>query len=242
MVGRIILLILLLLILLIFFVPYGVDAAYEEGVLTVRVKAGPLRFTLLPKKPLTEKQLARRQKKKGKAEAKKKAAEARKTGEKKKPSGKTPKGTDETITVKEKRPFDLDFILALVKMGIHAIRRFFRSFSIDYLKVHYTVAGGDPYNVAMQYGRLCAAVEELPALCGSAIRIKRRDIAIGSDFVETKPAVNARIVLSLQLYKIVHLAVAFLTEYIGWKIKNRRQKKAAASLERKDDNGRQQDQ
>ena len=38
------------------------------------------------------------------------------------------------------------------------------------------------------------------------------------------------------------MAAAFLVEYIAWKIKSRREKKAAASMERKDDNGRQPDQ
>ena len=80
MVGRIILLILLALIGLIFFLPYGVDAGYEEGVLFLRAKAGPLRLTLYPKKPLTARQLARKQKKKEKAEAKKKAAQASSRG------------------------------------------------------------------------------------------------------------------------------------------------------------------
>lgn len=241
MIGRILLLILLLLILLIFFVPYGVDAGYEEGRLFLRVKAGPFHLTLWPKRPLTEKQRARKEKKKAKAEAKKKAAQAKKDGEKKKDDGK-PKGTDETITVRKKPEWDLDTILALARMALHAIRRFFRSFTVDFLKIHYTVACRDPYETAMQYGQLCAAVEELPALCGDVIRIRRRDIVIGSDFVESSPAVSARIVLTIQLFRIVHMAAAFLAEYVGWKLKNRKEKKASASLERKDDNGRQPDQ
>lgn len=231
MVGRIILLILLLLILLIFFVPYGVDAGYEQGVAFVRVKAGPLRFTLWPKKPKAKKKKPRKEKKK----------KASKDKDDKPASGEA-QGTDETITVKKKKEFDLDFILALIKMGAHALRRLLRSFSIDLLRVHYTVAGRDPYNVAMQYGRLCAAVEELPALCGNKVRVRKKDIVLASDFLETSPTIEARIVLSLQLYKIVHLAVVFLVEYLVWKTKDRRAQKAAASLERKDDNGRQQDQ
>ena len=236
LVGRILLIILLLLILLIFFVPYGIDAGYEEGVLSLRVKAGPFRITLYPKKPLTEKQKAKKRKKKEKAEAKKKAEQEKEGKEKK------PKGTDETITVREKRKLDPEFLLALLKMALHAIRRFFRSFSVDFFKLHCTVAGSDPYNVAMTYGRLCAAAEELPVLCGGVVRVHRRDVAIGCDFTETRPVIDIRFVLSLQLYKIVHLAVAFLVEYLGWKWKNHREKKAATALERKDDNGRQQDQ
>lgn len=243
MIGRILLILFVLLILLIFFVPYGVDAGYEQGLAFLRIKAGPLHLQLWPKKPPTERQLARKRKKQAKAEAKKKAAEAKKESENKaKSADSAPQGTHETITVKEKTKWDLDMILALVKMGMHAIRRFFRSFTIDFFKLHYTLAGNDPYNVAMQYGQACAAVEELPALCGRVIRVRRSDIALSCDFVENKPAIQVRLVLTVQLFKLVHMAAAFLVEYIAWKIKSRREKKAAASMERKDDNGRQPDQ
>ena len=230
----VVLIILLALILLIFFVPYGVDASYADDVLRMRIKAGPFRFTILPKKPLTEKQQAKKKKKQEKKAAKKAEAKKKKEEKAKAAEGK-PK--EETIKVKRKKEFDLEFVIALVKMGVHAIRRFFRSFSIDYLKAHYTVAGPDPYAAAMQYGYLCAAAEEIPALAGNAIRLKRSDFAFGCDFTVDKAIIDARLILSLQLYKIVHLAVAFGVEYLSYKIKSRREKKAAEALERKDENG-----
>ena len=39
-------------------------------------------------------------------------------------------------------------------MGAHAIRRFFRSFTVDYFKLHCTAAASDPYDTAMEYGYL----------------------------------------------------------------------------------------
>ena len=47
-----------------------------------------------------------------------------------------------------------------------------------------------------------------------------------------------RIVLSLQLFRLVHLAVALGVEFLKWKINSRRDEPAAAMNERKDDNGR----
>jgi len=224
---------LLALLLLIFAVPYGVDVSYVQGVLGLKIKVGPFRVRILPKKPLTPRQQARAEKKKEKKLAKKKAAE-----EKKASAGPS---RDETIKVKKKREWDFDFLLALLKMGAHAIRRFFHSFRIDLFRLHYVVATPDPYNTAMQYGYICSAVQELPNLTGKVIRVGRKDIEIGSDFTADKPVIDARIVLSLQLFRLVHLAVAFAVEYLQWKINNRR-KKAAATSERKDDNGREQDQ
>ena len=215
MVGLIILAVLVLLILIIFFVPYGVDAEYADEIFRLKIKAGPLRIKILPKKPKSEKQLAKARRKKEKKEAKKaakKAAKAKKQEEAKN------KPKNETEKVKAKPT--LDFFLALAKMGIHAIRRFFRSFSIDYLALNYVVATGDPYDTAMQYGYACAAVEAIPKLAGDTIRVKKKNICIGSDFTAEKPVIGGRIVLSLRLFKLVHLAFAFAVEFIQWKLKH----------------------
>ena len=230
LVGYIILGVILLLILLIFFVPYGVDAMYADGVFRLGVQAGPIRIRLLPKKPPTPRQLLKEEKKRAKKEAKKAAKEAE---EKEK--------LDATEKVKPKKKLEIDFLLALLRMGAHAIRRFFRSFTIDFFQLHYTVAASDPYNTATQYAYICSAVEALPSLCGNVIRVRRKDIQIGTDFIRAEPEISGRITLTLQLFRLVHLAVAFGVEFIQWKIQHRR-KTSAEATERKDDNGRQQDQ
>ena len=76
MVGWIILAVLAVLILLVFFLPYGVDVGYADEVLRVGIKAGPLRIWLLPKKPLTEKQKAKKEERRAAKAAKKAAAYA----------------------------------------------------------------------------------------------------------------------------------------------------------------------
>ena len=247
LVGRILLIILgilLLLILLIFFVPYGVDAGYEEGVLFLRVKAGPFRFTLYPKKPPSERKKKKQREKQDAAGSEKKAEAAKKKKKKGKKKGEpadtAEQGVDETITVREKTRWDLDTIAALVKMALNALRRFFRAFRVDLLKLHLTVAGSDPYDTALRYGAVCAAAEMLNADDGRC-RLRKRDIALGCDFVRTFPEIAFRIVVTVQLYKFVHMAFMFLAEYVIWKIRKRREKKAAALAQREDDNGRQQD-
>ena len=246
LVGRILLIILgilLLLILLIFFVPFGADAGYEEGVLSLRIKVGPFRYTLYPKQRKKKKERGDRDetasgKKDGEAEKKKK----KKKKEKKKgePAEPAQQGVDETITVREKTKWDLDTIAALAKMALNALRRFFRAFRVDFLKFHLTVAGSDPYDTALRYGAACAAAEMLNADDGR-FRLRKRDIALGCDFERTFPEIAFRIVVTVQLYKFVHMAFMFLAEYIIWKIRKRREKKAAALAQREDDNGRQQD-
>ncbi len=239
MILKIILIILLALIALIFFVPYGVDAGYEDGAAWLKVAAGPFRLTLYPKKPQSEKQQAREEKKRQKKEAKKKTAESKKP---EKPSEEKPKVNNETIKLRRQLPMDFDHIMMYLKLASHAIRRFFNSFTIDLFRLHYTAAGRDPYATAMQYGYACSAVETLPALTGQIIRVRKNDVAIDSDFTADSPSAAVRIVLTLQLYKIVHMAVAFLAEYISWNRKLKAESVSAVTKKREDENGRQQDQ
>ena len=231
LVGWILLAVFVILILLIFFVPYGIDVQYAEDVLRLSVKAGPITVKLLPKKPLTPAQ------EKAKAEKKTRRAEGKKTKKQKKSEAKE---KDDTLKLKKKRKLDFDTILALLRMGAHAIRRFFRSFTIDLFSLHYTAAARDPYDTAMQYSYICAGVEALPALCGNVIRVRKKDIVIGNDFLADSPSAEGRIVLTLQLFRLVHLAFALVFEFISWKIKSSRD--GAGSSERTDDNGRKQDQ
>lgn len=232
MVGWIILAVLAVLILLVFFLPYGVDISYADEVLRVGIKAGPIRVWLLPKKPLTEKQ-------KQKAEAKKAKKEERRAAKAAKKAAATKdKEINDAVTVKPKPKLDFDTIVALLRMGSHAIRRFFRSFTVNFFQLHYTVACRDPYDTAIQYGMACAAAEALPALAGKKIRVLRRDIEIGADYTSEEPVIAVHIVLSLQLFRLVHLAVALGVEFLKWKINSRREEPAAATNERKDDNGR----
>ncbi len=225
----IVLLILALLILLVFFVPYGVDASYAQSVLSLYVKAGPLRFRLLPKKPKTEKQLEREKKREEKKAAKKRAKAEKKA--------KAKESLEETQKVKEKKPLDLDFLLALAKMAVRAIRRFFRSFTIERLELTYVVATPDPYDTATQYAYLCGGLSALEPMAGSVIHVKKKDIRVGMDFTTEKALIEGRLVLTLQLFRIVHLAVAFGVEFIRWKIQQSRLRKAGSD-ERTDYHGR----
>ena len=154
------------------------------------IKAGPLRIWLLPKKPLTEKQ---RLKAEAKSQKRKRAALPR---PQRRPPLPRKKEINDSVTVKPKPKLDFDTIVALLRMGSHAIRRFFRSFTVNFFQLHYTVACRDPYDTAIQYGMTCAAAETLPALAGKKIRVLRRDIEIGADYTSEEPTVSARIVLA----------------------------------------------
>lgn len=215
------------LLLLIFAVPYGIDASYTDGIFRLAVKAGVLRFFLLPAKPKTPQQLARAAEKKRLKKEKKAAEKAEKEA---KAAAKPPKA---------KKPPDMDFLLALAGMGIRAVKRFFKSLSLDRLDFRYTAASDDPFDTAAQYSAACAAASALAPLNDRVIRARCGEIVLDADFDRDKPDVSGRIVVSLQLYKIVLLGIAFAFEYLKWKVQHR---KSAAASERTDEHGREQNQ
>ena len=223
------LIIILLLVLLIFFVPYGVDAAYLGGAVTLRIKAGFLRFTVFPRKekPKSEAQLRREEERKAKRAARKAAKKAAK------------ETAAAAAPPKPKKKPDIHFLLALAQMGLRAVRRLFRSFSIDFLMLHYVVATPDPCDTATQYSWLGAAFNAIAATAGKRIRVKKSDVWLDADFTEESPQLEGRLVLSLQLYKVVALAVAFGLEYLKWK---RQHPTGTDTTERTDEYGREQDQ
>lgn len=217
------------LILLIFFVPYGVDAAYEGGELRLKVKAGFLRVTILPRKE-KEKTEAQLQK-----EAERKARKAEKKAAKKAEK----EAAAAAAPPKPKKKPDIRFLLALAQMGLRAVKRLFRSFSIDFLKLHYVAATDDPCDTATQYAWLGAAFNAIAATAGKRIRVKKSDVRLDADFTEETPQIEVRLVVSLQLYKVVALAVAFGIEYLKWK---KQHPTGTDTRERTDEHGRESDQ
>ena len=218
----VVLIIFIAILLLIFAVPYGVDASYENAVLRLGVKAGPFRIWLLPKKEKSEKKL---QKQQNKAAGKKPAKN---------------KEQDQAQTVKPKKKLDIPFLIALVKIGCRAIKRVSRSFSVDYLRLYYVVATNDPYDTAIQYSYLCGALAAVPEILGDTVHVRKQDVQLGMDFTREKPEISGRIVISLQLYKLVWVACLFGVEFMRWK-KTHRTPDVEAN-ERENENGREQNQ
>jgi len=217
------------LILLIFFVPYGVDAAYLGGKFSLRVKAGFLYIKLFPKKEKVKTEAKLR--KEAERKAKKAEKKAAKKAEKEAAAAAAPP--------KPKKKPDIHFLLALAQMGLRAVKRLFRSFSIDFLMLHYVAASDDPCDTATQYAWLGAAFNAIAATAGNRIRVKKSDVRLDADFTEETPQIEARLTVSLQLYKVVALAAAFGVEYLKWK---KQHPTGTDTRERTDEHGREQDQ
>ena len=197
--------------------PVGVDAAYADETFSLAARIGPFRLRLLPKPP--------------DAKPKKKKPQKPK---KEKPKKEKPK--------KKSAPPDIRTILALAKLGLQALNRFRQRLRVQLLRLVFVSGAPDPYDTALAFGYVNAALGALTPLAERALRIDERDIQTGVDFQAGQPRIDARIVCTIRIGQIVVIALAFGVGFLKQK-RNAKQARAArektvpAAQERKVSNG-----
>ena len=201
-------------LLLLAVLPLGVRIRYDADGALVRVIAGPLKITVFP--------LPKKKKKEKKPEAKPASpAETEVENLPKPPQPPKPK--------KEKKPKEqkggslLDF-LPLVKTALDFLGDFRRKLRLDNLYLRLILAGDDPCDLAVNYGRAWAAVGNLMPQLEKWFVIKKRDIEVECDFETSQTLVIARLDLTITLGRLLAAVLVFavraLKEYL--KIKKKR--------------------
>lgn len=203
MIALWILLALVLLIVLICLLRVGVDASYEDDVLTLKVVAGPVKLTILPKKP----------RKKPKKEKKKKE---------KKPKKKKPKKPKKE---KEKKKLSLSFLIGVAKLALQAVNTFRRKLHVDVFRLVFIAGGSDPYDVAMLAGRVRAALDGLYPLARKALVIREREVRVGADFLADKPAFAGRLKLTIRIGQVLGIGLVFAWKALMLLLKDRKKHK-----------------
>ena len=140
--------------------PLGVSVRYDSGGPVVRILAGPIKLTILPKK--------QKKPKKQKAAASEPVPEAAPIPEPPKPEPvkdpvpppREPRKSVAPETEQVKGGSWTDF-LPLVKAALDFLGDFRRKLRLNVLELKLIMAGGDPCNLAINYGRAWAAVGNL---------------------------------------------------------------------------------
>lgn len=204
-------------LLLIGAIPLGVDVKYgEEGPL-VRWVLGPLRGTIYPRKKKAPK-------------PKTPSSEPRKPENSTKPpetqvdKQSPPQTVEGPPDEKKEKGGSLRDFLPLVKVGVDMLNGFRRRLRVDRLEFRVTLAGGDPCDLAENYGRAWAALGNLVPRLDRWFVIKKRDLEVQCDFTSEETTVFARLKLTITLGRVLSLGVVYgiraLIVFI--KIKNKR--------------------
>lgn len=169
-------------------IPLGASVRYDADGIRVRVIAGFLRFTVIP---LPQK------KKKPKKKAKTAQAAAPRP---KKPA---PEAGE------KKKGGSLRDFLPLVRTGMDFLNQFRRKLRVNNLQLKLVLAGDDPCDLAVNYGRAWAALGNLLPLLEKALVIKKRDCEIECDFTADETLVTARMDVTIRFGQMLSMAVVY---------------------------------
>jgi len=173
-------LIVLCVLILIALLRLGVSVRYDEDGLFVSAFVGPVRIQIFPR--------SKTEKKKKKDKKEKKPSKAEKEPEEKKKGGGVKKLVDIISAVSE------------------PLRRLRRRLLVNELTLRYEAAGDDPAKTAMSYGYANAAASVIIPALERVFRIKNRSVSTRIDFEAEKPAVFAKLRLSLAVWELVYIA------------------------------------
>ena len=168
--------------------PLGVRGIYAMSGLTADLLIGPVKIRLYPgeKKPKAEKS----------DEAKKKTAPTQKSA---------------TEKEKDKGGSFTDF-LPLIKVLAEFLGDFRRKLRVKRLDMYLCMAGGDPCNLGINYGRAWAAVGNLMPQLERLFAIKKRDIQVACDFTQSQTTIYVRADITITLARLLGLLLRY-----GWR-------------------------
>lgn len=137
--------------------PLGVYARYDTDGFTAKLRIGPIRIPLYP----------RPQKDKKEEKPKEKSSKSNKNAQN---------------TKAEKRGGNFADFLPLIEDAVKFLDHFRRKLLVKRLELKLTLAGDDPCDLAVNYGRAWALVSNLVPQLERFLKIKKRDIGVACDF------------------------------------------------------------
>ena len=194
-------------VILLAVLPLGVSVRYNSEGPLVHVLLGPLKITVFPlPKKKNKKPKKNTQTPESREQPQTKTAPA--------PAEPAPQNPAPPPKPKEKKPKEekggslLDF-LPLMKLAFHFLGDFRRKLRLNVLELKLIMAGGDPANLAINYGRAWAAVGNLLPQLDRLFVIKKRDIEVECDFTASETLVIARLDLTITLGRILGLVFGY---------------------------------
>ena len=191
--------------------PLGIRVRYNEAGFLLRVIAGPVKITVFPRKKKPKKQ-----------KAKQKNQNAEKSPEST-DSGDNPPQPPKPLPEPKEKGGSLTRFLPLVRLGLKFLGDFRRKLRVDNLCLRLILAGDDPCDLAVNYGRVWAAASNLMPQLERLFVIKKRDIQVECDFTAEEISVIAHVDITITLGRLLTLAVVYgirvLFEFLSMKRK-----------------------
>ena len=166
--------------------PVGISALYNEDGPLVNLLIGPVKILLFPSKKKDETD------KKDKKEKKKPKKEGKTTSEKKK---------------EKKKGGSIQDFLPLVDTVLNFLDAFRKKLRVNHLEMKVVLAGSDPCDLAVNYGKAWAALGNLMPLLENVLVIKKRDLEVECDFLADSTLITARLDITITIGRVLSLLV-----------------------------------
>lgn len=174
-------------------IPLGVLVRYDSQGFLVRIIVGFVRFTLIPF-PKRKKKTQTKSPEKGKPKQEQAAA--------------SQTNVQEASESGKKGGSVQDFI-PLIKVMLEFMNQFRKKLRINRLVLKLVLAGDDPCDLALNYGRAWAALGNLMPMLDKAFVIGKRDCEVECDFTATETLITAQAELTVRLGQIVWLGTVY---------------------------------
>jgi len=210
LIALIIIGVLVAIIAAIMLVPVGADISYEDGQFALSAKVCGILLQLFPKPPVDESKPKKEKKPKKPKKPKK---------EKKKKAG--AEGGEAAPKKKLNLNFSKDEILSLVKKVLNKFGRFGRKFNVDRFLLHYIAAGKDPYDTAVNFAYVNAALSSLAPVCSKRFDVKDCEVWTDIDFTIEKKKIDFGLAFTIRIGAFFALAFGVVFSALGILIKNK---------------------
>lgn len=186
--------------------PLGVSAQYDSGGALVRLILGPVKLILYPRPHSPPKKEKKPKEKKQEEKTSEKETQEASAPVKKEEASGDPQGGDWK-----------DF-LPLFRVAMDFLGNFRRKLRVRDLEMKLILAGDDPCDLAVNYGRAWAALGNLMPKLERFLVIRKRNLEVECDFTSEKTLVFVRLELTITLGRLLGLAVVYgirgLREYL----------------------------
>ena len=189
--------------------PLGVSAVYDAAGLLVRVIAGPVWVTLIPAK-----KKGKKPKKKEKKQEKEMTASA--------------SASAKAAPKEPQKGGSLKAFLPLIQIALDMMDAFRRKLRVNRLEAKIVLAGDDPADLAINYGRAWTALGNLWPRLEEFLVIQKRSVEVQCDFTADQTLITARVDVTITLGRLLALSVVYGIRAIKEFLRIRKQNKGGA--------------
>lgn len=108
----------------------------------------------------------------------------------------------------------LAYLGGLAKIAAQAVGSLLHSITVDRLKLHMLIVGGDADDTAVRYGQVCSVLYLALAALSGPIKFRRRELRVEPNFLLDKSDARFDVSFHVRVYRLVSAAIVLLVRML----------------------------